>query len=173
MIDSRWVFVRKQELDSSIRHKAQLVVQGFKDHHQYDYSETYAPVAGLTDVRALLAIANKFDWSLVQMDVKTAFLNGELTKSVYMNIPDGVDKSKTFKSEKVCLLKQALYGLKVSPKRWYIRFKDFMEKLNFRVFDLQVCVFYWRKGTKIVILILYVDDIIITGNDSDKIRETK
>jgi len=83
VIDSRWVFVWKQELDGSIRHKARLVVQGFKDHHQYDYSEIYAPVAGLTDVRALLAIANKFDWSLVQMDVKTTFLNGELTVCVY------------------------------------------------------------------------------------------
>jgi len=70
------------------------VIRGFKDHHQYDYSETYAPVVGISDVRTLLVVANKFKWDILQMDVDTAFLNSKLEKTVYMHIPEGVNVTK-------------------------------------------------------------------------------
>jgi len=172
-MDSRWVFVRKGEADDSTRYKARLVIRGFKDVHEYDFTEIYAPVVCLSDVRALLVIANKFDWEVTQMDVDTAFLNGTLNKIVYMKIPDGVKVSEEFRKNKVCKVRKALYGLKVSPKRWYLKFKQVMVQGGFHVFEGQACLFYWRKGHKIVIVMLYVDDILITGNCRDKIRETK
>lgn len=116
-IDSRWVFARKTLPDGNLRYKARLVIRGFKDHHVYDYSEVYAPVIGLGDVRTLLVIANAKRWSIEQMDVDTAFLNSDLEKPVYMKIPDGVECSSEFRNTHVCKLKKALYGLKVSPKR--------------------------------------------------------
>jgi len=101
-LDSRWVFVKKPEPDGSTRYKARLVIRGFQDKNNYDFTEIYAPVICLSDVRALLVIANKFNWNVVQMDVDTAFLNGTLDKVVYMKIPDGLKVSQDFKEKYVC-----------------------------------------------------------------------
>lgn len=176
-MDSKWVFTKKMLPDGKVRYKARLVSRGFKDKNVYDYSETYAPVAGLNEVRALFALANKYDWDIEQMDVDTAFLNSDLEKPVLMEIPEGVDCTKEFKQKNVCLLQRGLYGLKTAAKLWYKKFSQVAKKLNFEVYENQVCLYYWKKRTenekKVVIILLYVDDILITGNCPDKIRETK
>jgi len=175
VIDSRWVMVIKPEADGTKRYKARLVSRGFKDEHLYKFSEIYAPVVGISDVRILFAIANKLKWEIVQMDVDTAFLNSELDpdKPVYMEIPEGVDVDKRYREKKVCKLVKALYGLKVSPKRLYLKFRETMVKMGFTVFDGQACMFYWRRRGTFTIVMLYVDDILVTGNNRDKIIETK
>ena len=167
--------VIKPEADGTKRYKARLVSRGFKDEHLYKFSEIYAPVVGISDVRVLFAIANKLKWEIIQMDVDTAFLNSELDsdKPVYMEIPEGVDVDKRYREKKVCKLVKALYGLKVSPKRWYLKFRESMVKMGFTVFDGQSCMFYWRRKGTFTIVMLYVDDILITGNNRDKIIETK
>lgn len=108
-----------------------------------------------------------------QFDVKTAFLNGFLEKPVYMKIPEGYPCSDKIRLTKICKLKKALYGLKVSPKRWYIRFTDSMKKNGFNAYAFQPCIFSWWKNDKLVLLLLYVDDILITGNCFDKIKQTR
>ncbi|MBP1527254.1 MAG: hypothetical protein H9Q66_04970, partial [Spiroplasma ixodetis] len=167
------VFKRKQEAKNAIRYKARLVIRGFMDKNKYDLSETYAPVARLTDVRFLLAVANKFKLQIHQLDIKTAFLNGELEKKVFMEIPDGYEGKEELNEKYVCELSKALYGLKVSPKLWYEKLRITIEKCQFSTYEYQPCIFMWRKEGKFVIMLIYVDDILIVGNSSSKINQTK
>ena len=173
IIDSRWVNKRKLESNGKIRYRSRLVTRGFLDNNLYDLTETYAPVARISDVRFMLIVANKFDLEISQLDVKTAFLNGELEKKVYTEIPEGYDCSDEERKEKVCLLKRALYGLKVSPKRWFLRLTEFLLKMGFNVYPFQSCLFIWKKGNRLVLILFYVDDILIIGDCKDKILETK
>lgn len=173
ILDSRWIFKHKCEGNEKIRYKGRLVTRGFKDKSEYDLTETYAPVTRISDVHFVLSVANKYDFELFQLDVKTAFLNGKLEKPVYMKIPEGYLCDENTKRNKVCLLQRALYGLKVSPKRWYLEFNTAMERLGFRAYKFRPCIFKWHKNDHYVLLLLYVDDILLTGNCADKIHETK
>lgn len=122
IIKARWVHKRKNEPDGSFRYKSRLVAKGFADSNFYDESEIFAPVSRLVDVRLVLSLANKLNLYLTQLDVKTAFLYGELEKVVYMDIPEGVveltDVPGRIRETHVCELVKSLYGLKVSPKLW-------------------------------------------------------
>ncbi|KAL7298550.1 hypothetical protein TKK_0008325 [Trichogramma kaykai] len=88
IIDSRWVFKRKISPHNEKNYKARLVVRGFKDNNDYELKETYAPVSRMPVIRSVLAIINKRDFEAIQLDVKTAFLNGTLETEIYMEIPD-------------------------------------------------------------------------------------
>ena len=110
-------FKKKIAEDGSIRHRARLVIRGYQDNNIYNLRETYAPVSRLPLVRALLAIINKHELDAYQLDVKTAFLYGELEEEIYMEIPDGYDCDKKTRATKVCKLKKSLYGPKISPKK--------------------------------------------------------
>jgi hypothetical protein len=108
-IGCKWVYKIKTKSDGSIeRYKARLVAKGYAQKYGIDYEETFAPVARITSVRSLLAIAAVHQWPLFQMDVKNAFLNGDLTEEVYMQAPPGYSDCP----DKVCLLRRALYGFK-------------------------------------------------------------
>lgn len=115
VIDSKWVFKTKTDHDGNKTYKARLVIRGFKNFRKYKL--TYAPVSRLALIRAVLAAANKFDWELCQMDVKTAFLNGVLHQDIYIKIPDGVKVSNRIRKTQICKLKKALYGLRISQKK--------------------------------------------------------
>lgn len=176
IIKSRWVFKRKVEPDGSFRYKSRLVIKGFADTNKYLVSEVYAPVSRLGDVRGFLSVVNKYNLHLYQLDVKTAFLHGTLEKPVYMQIPEGLveftDKPVDLRSSHVCLVKRSLYGLKVSPNRWYDRFSKILLELGFEVYPFQTCIFKWEKGTTYVILLIYVDDCLLASNDRIKAQET-
>ena len=171
MIDSKWVFKKKVESDGRIIYKARLVTRGFKDTNIYGLKETYAPVSRLPLIRAVTSLANKSDWEMCQMDVKTAFLYGELQEEVYMEIPDGIQVSKETKLAKVCELKRSLYGLKISPKKWNRRFSEEARKLGLQNDLHDPCLFTWRLKGKLAIVILYVDDMLIASNDKKKLEE--
>ena len=113
-VGCKWVFTIKYKADGTIeRHKARLVAKGFIQTYGIDYTKTFAPVAKLNTVRILLSLAANLDWPLYQLDVKNAFLNGELEKKVFMTIPSRFSKGN---EGKMCKLKRSLYGLKQSPR---------------------------------------------------------
>lgn len=123
----------------------------------------------MNTVCILLSVANKFNFEIEQIDVKTAFLNGELEKPVFMLPPDEMNIPKG----KVLKLTKALYGLKISPKQWNSKLKETLEKLGFCKFHLNPCLFIWRHKHKICTILIYVDDILISGNCKNKIAELK
>ncbi|KAI0518741.1 hypothetical protein KFK09_006177 [Dendrobium nobile] len=132
-----------------------------------DYQETFAPVAKMNTVRILLSLAAKYNWHLEQLYVKNAFLHGDLEEEIIMEIPpDFKEKSK---SNKVCKLKKALYGLKQSPRAWFGRFSKFMLLNGYRQSQGDHTLFFKHSDSGgVTILLVYVDDIILTGNNEEE-----
>ena len=172
-IDSKWVFKKKTGEHGETVYIGRLVIRGFKDRNEYELKETYAPFSRLAIIRVALAIINKYDLEVHQMDVKTAFLNGILEDEIYMEIPDGLECDPEDRKTKVCKLQKSLYGLRISPKRWNVRFSEEALKLGLEKDINEPCLFTWRKEGKVVMLILYVDDILLAGNDKGKLDEVK
>ncbi|RVX01052.1 Retrovirus-related Pol polyprotein from transposon TNT 1-94 [Vitis vinifera] len=159
----------KYKADGNVdRYKARLVAKGFTQSYGIDYQETFAPVAKLNTVRVLLSLAANLDWSLHQLDVKNAFLNGDLEEEVYMDIPAGLETTSNF--NKVCRLRKSLYGLKQSPRAWFERFTKVVKGYGFVQCqsDHTLFVKHFPEG-KLAIIIVYVDDIILTGDHEEKI----
>ena len=151
------------------RYKARLVAKGFTQEYGIDYEETFTPVARLTSVRSLLIVAAVRSWPLYQMDVKNAFLNGDLTEEVYMQPPPGFSSSST----QVCRLRRALYGLKQAPRAWYAKFSSTISDLGFSASAYDSALFIRQSSHGIALLLLYVDDMIITGDDAHGISALK
>ena len=115
VIDTKWVYKAKYKSDGSLeKYKARLVAQGFAQKEGYDFQETFAPTTQSTTIRLVLALAAEEGWPVYQMDVKSAFLNGNLEEEVYVEKPPGFVISGS--ESKVCRLRKALYGLKQAPR---------------------------------------------------------
>ena len=156
--------------DGSIeRYKVRLVVKCFTQEYEIDYEETFAPVARISSIRALLAIAADSKWDLFQMDVKNAFLNWELSEEVYMQPPP----SLSVDSNKVCHLRRALYGLKQVPRAWFAKFNSIIFHLDYTTSPYNSALFLRRTDEGTILLLLYVDDMIITGDDLSGIQKLK
>ena len=152
-------------------YKARLVAKGFRQVQGVDYEETFSPVAMLKSVRIMLAIAAYFDYEIWQMDVKTAFLNGKLTEDVYMIQPEGfVDPDNPNKD---CKLKKSIYGLKQASRSWNIRFDEVVKSFGFIKSEQDSCVYKKFSGSSVSFLLLYVDDVLLVGNDVPMLQETK
>ena len=121
----------------------------------------------------ILAISNKYDLELCQMDVKTAFLNGNLNVPVFMEIPEGIECSSDIKRQKVCKLEKTLYGLKVSLKCWNQRFTETVKGFGLKPDFYEPRLFTWHDRNKFLILMVYVDDILLASNDRIKLKEIK
>ncbi|KAJ9567342.1 LOW QUALITY PROTEIN: hypothetical protein OSB04_003308 [Centaurea solstitialis] len=169
-IGSRWVFKIKSRSDGSVeRYKARLVAKGYSQQYGMDYDETFAPVAKMKTVRTLIAVASIRQWKICQMDVKNAFLNGDLHEEVYMTPPPGV----AHKPGEVCRLRKALYGLKQAPRAWFEKFSTVITSLGFTPSNHDSALFVRCTGAGRILLSLYVDDMIITGDDHDGIESLK
>ena len=144
------------------RYKARLVALGNKQEYGVDYEETFAPVAKMTMVRTILAIAASQSWRLHQMDVKNAFLHGDLQEEIYMKLPSGMTTSSP---HDVCKLRHSLYGLKQAPRAWFEKFRSTLLSFSFTQSQYDSSLFLHTSTSGIVILLVYVDDIFITGTD--------
>lgn len=170
LVDCKWIFKIKQgdSNPESKRYKDILVAKGFTQKEGVDYNEILFHVAKYTSIRILLALTAHFNWELNQLDVKTAFLNGDLNETIYMNQPLGFEvKSKT---ENVCLLKKSLYGLKQAPMQWYIKFNSYVKKLGFVRSNYDSRFFFKGSGgPESIHLLLYVDDMLLACYDRSEI----
>ncbi|KAB2629407.1 hypothetical protein D8674_034202 [Pyrus ussuriensis x Pyrus communis] len=169
IVGCKWVFKLKQNSDGSIeRHKARLVAKGFHQQAGVDYSETFSPVVKPTTIRTVLSLAVHFGWPLHQLDVKNTFLHGSLMEEVYMKQPPGfVDPTRP---NYVCKLHKALYGLKQAPRAWFQRLSAFLVHSGFVQSRADSSMFTFHQGSTILIFLLYVDDIVLTGNASSLLQ---
>ncbi|MCO5575447.1 hypothetical protein L7F22_029248 [Adiantum nelumboides] len=125
VVSTKWIFKTKYKADGSLdKHKARLVARGFSQRPGVDFDETYAPTARMTTIRTVLCLAAHFGWAVFQMDVKSAFLNGEMEKEVYVSQPPGF--RVTGKEDHVYRLWKALYGLKQAGRQWYLTLDQFL-----------------------------------------------
>ncbi|WVZ93136.1 hypothetical protein U9M48_039142 [Paspalum notatum var. saurae] len=169
-ITCKWVYKVKTKADGSIeRYKARLVARGFQQSYGRDYEETFAPVAHMTSVRALIAVAAVRSWTIFQLDVKNAFLHGDLHEEVYMQPPPGFKVPDGY----VCRLRRALYGLKQAPRAWFERFTLVVKAAGFTPSDHDPALFVHVSERGRTLLLLYVDDMLITGDDDEYIAFVK
>ncbi|KAG7599419.1 Integrase catalytic core [Arabidopsis suecica] len=171
-VSSKWVFTIKYKSNGDIeRYKARLVARGFTQTYGADYKETFAPVAKLHTVRVVLSLATNLSWDLWQMDVKNAFLQGELEDDVYMTPPPGLED--TIDPGKVWRLRKAIYGLKQSPRAWYHKLSRTLKDHGFKKSESDHTLFTLRSSQGIVVVLIYVDDLIISGDNNEGIASTK
>ena len=164
IVGSKWIFHTKFHSDGTIdRYKARLVAQGFTQVPDIDYSHTFSPVVKASTVQIVLSLAVMQKWPLHQLVVKNAFLNGQLSDTVFMEQPPG------FIDEKfplhVCRLRKALYGLKQAPRAWFHRLSTFLFSLGFSCSRADTSLFIFHRDATLLYLPVYVDDIILTGNN--------
>lgn len=170
-IGSQWVFRVKLKADGTLeRYKARLVALGNHQAEGLDYKETFAPVAKLTTVRLLLDVAAKRNYEVHQMDVHNAFLHGDLEEEVYMRPPPGFT---TPGDKRVCRLRKSIYGLKQSPRCWFAKLADSLLKYGFKQSRSDYSLFMFHHGGISVQILVYVDDLMITGNSPSAIQEFK
>jgi transposase InsO family protein len=172
IIGVKWVFRTKLNADCSInKYKARLVVKGYAQIFGVDYSDTFAPVSRLDTIRLVLAIAAQKGWKVFQLDVKSAFLNGDLQEEIYVEQPEGFVVQGG--EDKVYLLKKALYGLKQASRAWYSKINDHLLSIGFVKSLSESTLYVKHKGKNSLIISLYVDDLLVTGNDTRLIEEFK
>lgn len=165
IITGKWIFRHKYNPDGSLaRYKARWVVRGFNQEYGVDYEETFSPVIKPPTIRTVLSIATSHSWPIHQLDVKNAFLHGNLSETVYCVQPSGfVDPSKP---HHVCKLVKSLYGLKQAPRNWFLRFTSYIRSLGFQASKADTSLFILHTSTNTAYLLLYVDDIILTANSN-------
>ncbi|KAJ1704358.1 hypothetical protein LUZ63_004137 [Rhynchospora breviuscula] len=170
-IGCKWVYRVKYHSDGRVeRYKARLVVLGNRQKEGVDFNETFAPVAKMVSVRTFLAVAVAKAWEIHQMDVNNAFLHGDLNEEVYMKLPPGFASSHP---GKVCRLRKSLYGLRQTPRMWFSKLAATLEAYGFIQSKVDYSLFSYQNGGIFITILVYVDDLVIAGNNSDAIRNFK
>jgi hypothetical protein len=168
----KWVYkLKRNEAGEIVKHKARLVARGFVQQEGVDFDEVFAPVARMESVRLLLVLAAQEGWQVHHMDVKSAFLNGDLKEEVYVRQPAGF--IVVGQEGKVLRLRNALYGLRQAPRAWNSKLDDTLKKMNF-VQSKDKHVMYRRNHDDDILLVeVYVDDLVITGSSLAAVEEFK
>ena len=171
-IGVKWVFKTKLNEDGQVdKYKARLVVKGYAQKEGIDYDEVFAPVARWDTIRIMLAVATQKGWTMYQLDVKSAFLYGELKEVVYVDQPEGFVKKG--EEDKVYRLNKALYGLKQTPRAWFSRIESYFRHKGLEKSSHDHTLFSKSVGEKLLMVSLYVDDLIFVGNDDVMCEEFK
>ncbi|KAG8489197.1 hypothetical protein CXB51_017253 [Gossypium anomalum] len=171
-IGCKWIFKTKRDANGNVeRYKARLVAKGYTQKEGIDFTETFSPVSSKDSFRIIMALIAHFDLELHQMDVKTAFLNGDIEETIYMV------QLKNFESKDsmnmVCKLTKSIYGLKQASRQWYHKFHQIIISFGFEINIIDDCVYQKFNGSKYIFLVLYVDDILLATNDIGLLHETK
>ncbi|GJT33006.1 ribonuclease H-like domain-containing protein [Tanacetum coccineum] len=171
-IRNKWIYKIKYKSSSDIDiYKARLVVKGCSKKEGVDFDETFSPVVKMSTVRCLIALSVINSWPLFQLDVNNAFLYGDIDDDIYMTIPKGFASKDN--NNKVCKLVKSLYGLKQAPRKWneklvtILKENDFVQSVN------DHSLFIKSKDNKFIAFLVYVDDIVVTGNCIDEIDKFK
>lgn len=183
-IGCKWLYRTKFNSDDSVeRYKSRLVILGCNQRYGEDYAETFAPVAKMTTVRAVLAVAAMQDWYTFQMDVTNAFLHGDLHECVYMKMPKGYThfgsrielntEAKKPSSTTVCKLKKSLYGLKQAPRQWFSKLSLTLVEFGYNQSKADYSLFTKTRHDNITLILVYVDDLLISGNSLEEIQKLK
>ncbi|KAL0546234.1 hypothetical protein IC582_016140 [Cucumis melo] len=171
-IDCKWIYKRKRDQAGKVQtFKARLVAKGYTQKKGIDYEKTFSPVAMLKSIRIFLSITTFYDYEIWQMDVKTTFLNGNLEECIYVVQPEGfIQKGQ---EQKVCKLQKSIYGLIQAFRSWNIRFDTTIKSYGFEQNVDEPCVYKRIINSIVAFLVLYVDDILLIGNDVDHLTDIK
>ena len=168
----KWIFKKKIKLDGTIdKYKARLVIKGYKQNEGLDYFDAYSPMTRINFIRMVIAIVALWNLEVHQMDVTTAFLNGDLDEEIYMKQPNGFIAPR--QEKKIYRLVKSLYGLKQAPKQWHQKFDSVMLANDFKINECDKCVYVKDTKNFYIILCLYVDEVLIIGSDDKMVKSTK
>ena len=171
-IGCKWIFKIKRDSKGNVeRYKTRLVAKGFTQKEGIDYKETFSPVSSKDSFRIIMALVAHFDLELHQMDVKTAFLNGNIDETIYMVQPENFVSGDP--KNMVCKLKKSIYGLKQASRQWYFKFHQVIISFDFEMNLVDDCIYHKFCGSKYIFLVLYVDDILLASNDIGLLHEIK
>lgn len=158
---------KKDEAGNISKFKARLVARGFKQSECI--SDIYSPVAKLPSVRFFFSVCNYLKIPIYQMDVCSAFLNGDIKGNVYISLPKGFEQ----KEGTICKLRKSLYGLKTSPKSWNEKFHSVMMSLSFLRSENEYCLYTKATNSYKIFILLYVDDCLIVGTKEFEVTNIK
>lgn len=176
-ISCKWVYKIKFKADATVeRYKARLVAKGFTQQAGVDFHDTFSPVAKLTTVKLMLALAAIKGWKLAHLDINNAFLYGDLEEEIYMTLPPGlvIENPPVGSGQLVCKLKKSLYGLKQASRQWYLKFSQVLAGFGLIQSASDHSYFYkYSADGKFFGVVIYVDDILVASSENDMINEFK
>jgi hypothetical protein len=165
VVTSKWVYKIKHAAYRSVeKYKTRFIARGFSQKEGENYDETFALVSRYTYIRSIMSLVASMGWSLHRMDVKTTFLNGAIEEKVYIEQPQGFEVHSRYTH--VCRLKKALYGLKQDPRAWYAKIDSYLIRLGFSKSHADPNLYYKVMNNAPIILLLYVDDLLLIGEES-------
>ena len=170
VVGCRWIYKIKRNADGTIeRYKARLVAKGFHQQEGIDFSETFSPVIKHATIRLVIAIAVTSNWNIKQLDVQNAFLHGDLQENVFMTQPQGYVHPQF--PHHVCKLHKSLYGLRQAPRSWFSKLSTTLKLLGFIESKADPSLFVRHTSTDMLYLLIYVDDILLTGSSPSAITD--
>nr|GFB25250.1 ribonuclease H-like domain-containing protein [Tanacetum cinerariifolium] len=170
MVRSIWLFKHKFHANGTLnRYKARLIANGSSQQQGIDVDDTFSPVVKPATIHTVLSLAVSRKWPIHQLDVKNAFLNGNLSEIVYIHQPPGFTDPQH--PNHVCLLQRSLYGLKQVPRAWFQRFAGYAIRAGFYHSHWDTSLFNYQQGSQVAYLLIYVDDIILTASSATLLQQ--